>query len=89
MNKILNLIISLLEGREINTSNNVLKRIMRNLPINLLEKHSVNEYILYKQIHNKYVIEVLEHINLDPRTLKRKQRNRYLEKNKKYFESIL
>lgn len=44
MNKILNLIMSLLEGSQINSNNPILKRIMRNLPIDILEKHSVNEF---------------------------------------------
>lgn len=79
MNKILNLIISLLEGREISNSNNVLKRIMRNLPISLLERHSVIEYNKYMHLYKgKYKIEVLEHLNVDPRRIRRRERNKIL-----------
>lgn len=58
---------SLLEGSEINAHNPILKRIMRNLPINLLEKHVVNEYNKYFSIYReKYKIEALEHMIIDP-----------------------
>lgn len=90
MNKILNLIISLLEGREISPSNNVLKRIMRNLPISLLERHAVIEFNKYTGIYKeKYEIQVLEHLNHDPRSMKRGERGIYLQKSPFYFESIL
>lgn len=73
MNKILNLIISLLEGSEITSSNPILKRIMRNLPISLLERHAVNEYNKFVRIYgDKYEIEALEHMAVDPRGLRRK-----------------
>jgi len=90
MNKILNLIISLLEGREISNTNNVLKRIMRNLPITLLERHSVIEYNKYMKLYRgKYKIEVLEHLNVDPRRMKRRERTKLLQLQPTYFESIL
>lgn len=64
------LILSLLENREINESNQVLKRIMRNLPIGLLERHLAKSYKNYKTIYeDKYEKQCLEHLNEDPRKL--------------------
>lgn len=95
MNKILNLIISLLEGSEINSQNPILKRIMRNLPMSLLEKHAVNEYNKFVRIYgDKYEIEALEHMAIDPRKLRKKNDSKYdsirkLADNHPYFETIL
>ncbi|CAD8168125.1 unnamed protein product [Paramecium pentaurelia] len=95
MNKILNLIMSLLEGSEINQNNPILKRIMRNLPINLLEKHCVNEYNKYVKIYgDKYEIEALEHLSIDPFQLRKMKESKYdrikdISQQFPYFETIL
>lgn len=40
---------------------------MRNLPIDILEKHSVNEFNKYVRIYgDKYETAALEHMSLDP-----------------------
>ncbi|CAD8131502.1 unnamed protein product [Paramecium pentaurelia] len=50
-NKILVLVLSLLENREIRGKNSIIKRIMRVLPMNVLERHLSK---IYKKWFNKY-----------------------------------
>lgn len=58
-----------MERREINDKNPVLKRIMRNLSVNMLEKHLTKSYKSFKKLYkNDYCIESLEHMKIDPRT---------------------
>jgi hypothetical protein len=86
-NKVLNLVLSLLESREIDESNQVLKRIMRNLPLTLLEKHVAKVYKKFEILYmGDYPIESLEHLTVDPRELTEKQRKKY---HPKYFDTVL
>ena len=63
--------------------------------MSLLEKHAVNEYNKFVRIYgNKYEIEALEHMALDPRRLRRKidrksESIRKLAEAQPYFETIL
>lgn len=51
---------------------------MRNLPINLLEKHCVNEFNKYVKIYgDKYEIEALEHLSVDPYKLRKMKESKY------------
>lgn len=56
-NKALILVLSLLEMREIKGKNSIIKRIMRNLPVNVLEKHMSKVYKRFTDIYkDKYLL---------------------------------
>jgi hypothetical protein len=60
---------------------------MRNLPILLLERHLAKVYKKFKLIYgNSYVIDSLQHLSVDPRTLSKKELAKYPAK---YFETVL
>lgn len=69
-NKVLVLVLSLLEMREIKGKNSMVRRIMRNLPFNVLERHMTkvykNHYNLYK---DEYLLDSLNHLSVDRRDL--------------------
>jgi len=50
-NKVLILVLSLLEMREIKGKNSIIRRIMRNLPVNVLERHMSK---VFKKFNNIY-----------------------------------
>ncbi|KAM3129288.1 hypothetical protein pb186bvf_018575 [Paramecium bursaria] len=65
-NKILILILSLMEKREINSKNMILRRIMRSLPINTLEIHISKVYKKFNSLYQgNYIMKSFENINLD------------------------
>lgn len=69
-NKCLILILSLLEKRDVKGDNSIVKRIMRNLPMNVLERHLGKIFKKYEMIYGMdYVIESLKHLDEDPREL--------------------
>lgn len=86
---------SLLEGSQINSNNPILKRIMRNLPIDILERHSVNEFNKFSRIYgDKYETSALEHMAIDPYKLRRMkdgkaERIKKIQLEHPYFETIL
>jgi hypothetical protein len=85
--KCLVLILSLIEMRELSDSNPIIKRIMRNLPMNLLQRHMVKCYKKYQLIYkDEYVMEVFNHVKDDPRDLDPKDVAKLPER---YFESII
>ncbi|CAK81479.1 unnamed protein product (macronuclear) [Paramecium tetraurelia] len=69
-NKILILVLSLLENREIRGKNSIIKRIMRVLPMNVLERHLSK---IYKKWFNKYTgdynMQAFELLKIDPMDL--------------------
>ena len=84
-NKVLNLIISLMEGREISDSNPILRRLMRNVTINVLENQISKIYKKFKKLYNDdYRLDCLEHMIKDPREL-----NSANLKSDKYYSFIL
>lgn len=62
------LVLSLLEMREIKGKTSMIKRIMRNLPMNVLERHMSKVYkkqnVIYK---DAYLMESFKHMEVDPR----------------------
>lgn len=76
--KVLVLILSLLEMRETTGPESViLKRIMRSLPVNVLEKNMCRVFKMFKKIYKlEYTIESLEHINVDPSKMDAKDLNK-------------
>ncbi|KAL4462524.1 hypothetical protein ABPG74_000354 [Tetrahymena malaccensis] len=67
-NKVLILVLSLLESREVKSNCEIIKRIMRNLPLYVLQRHLIKIYkrfdILYQ---NKLNRSSLSHMEYDPR----------------------
>jgi hypothetical protein len=60
---------------------------MRNLPINVLERHMCKVYKKYSLVYqDKYLMDSLKHLEVDPRDLEAKERDSY---HKKYFETVL
>ncbi|EGR30673.1 MIR domain protein [Ichthyophthirius multifiliis] len=69
-NKCLILILSLLEMRYINENNIIIKKIMRNLPLSLLEPQLVEIYKLYQAAYGEnYQEECLEYLSKDPKSI--------------------
>ena len=86
-NKVLVLVLSLLEMREIKGKNSIIKRIMRNLPMNVLEKHMSKVFKKFNNIYkSQYLMEAFEHLEVDPRQLEHKEKDTYA---KQYFETII
>ena len=84
-NKILILILSLLEMREVKGTNTMVRRIMRNLPFQILERHLTKVYRRLTEIYkDQYLMESLDHMKVDPRTLDHNQKH-----PPKYFETIV
>jgi hypothetical protein len=82
-NKVLILVLSLLEMREIKGKNSIIKRIMRNLPINVLERHMCKVFKKFHDIYDvQYLMDAFGHLEVDPRELSSKEREDY---PKKYF----
>lgn len=85
--KCLVLILSLIEMREPNDSNPIIKRIIRNLPMQLLQRHLVKAFKKYEAIYRQeYVMEVFDHVKGDPRELDQATLTKLPEH---YFESII
>jgi hypothetical protein len=86
-NKVLVLVLSLLEMREIKGKNSMVRRIMRNLPFNVLERHMT---IVYKNVNSiykdEYLLDSLDHLKVDPRDLSPQQLKQY---HKNYFKTII
>ena len=77
------LVLSLLEMREIRGKNSIIKRIMRNLPLSVLERHLAKIFKNVKIIYgNQYLIDSLCHLEVDPRDLEAKELASY---HKLYF----
>ena len=54
--------------RELTESNPIIKRIMRNLPVSLLQRHLVKCFKKYQAIYkDSYFMEVFDHVKEDPR----------------------
>lgn len=67
-NKVLVLVLSLLEMREMKGKNSMIKRIMRTLPIKVLERHMLKVYRKFNKIYGEhYLMDSLDHISVDPR----------------------
>lgn len=70
--------------REIKGKNSMVKRVMRNLPIKVLERHMSkvykNFYLIYE---DHYQMDCLDHMVGDPRTLEQSS-----DRHKKYFQTI-
>ena len=86
-NKVLVLVLSLLEMREIKGKNSIIKRIMRNLPLSVLERHLAK---IFKNVNiiygNQYLMQSLCHLEVDPRDLEPKELASY---HKLYFQTII
>lgn len=58
--KCLVLVLSLLEMRDVRENNSIIKRIMRTLPIHVLERHLVKIYTKFETIYeDDYRLECL------------------------------
>ena len=86
--KVLVLILSLLEMREtIGPEAIILQRIMRSLPVNVLEKNMCRVFKKFKKMYQmEYTIDSLEHINTDPLKIEPKDQKKLPEN---YFELLL
>jgi hypothetical protein len=63
-------VLSLLEMRNVKENNSIIKRIMRNLPVNVLERHLVKVHKKFNLIYkNSYELNCLKHLEVDPREL--------------------
>ena len=81
------LVLSLLEMREIRGKNSIIKRIMRNLQLSVLERHLAKVFKNVKIIYgNQYLIDSLCHMEVDPRNLEQKELDSY---HKLYFKTII
>ena len=57
--------------REVKTEVQLIKRILRNFPMNVLEKHLVKVYKKFVRLYKGvYVSECLEHLEMDPDVMK-------------------
>lgn len=78
-NKVLVLVLSLMEMREIKGKTSMIKRIMRNLPINVLERHMSKVYKKLAVIYGNdvYLLDSLNHMEVDPRELDARELQQY------------
>lgn len=61
------MVLSLLENREIKGKTSIIKRIMRVLPIVVIEKYLSQIYRRWNSKYlNEYIMEAFDHIKLDP-----------------------
>ena len=88
-NKVLVLVLSLLEMREIKGKNSMIKRIMRTLPIKVLERHMLKVYKKFNKIYGEhYLMDSLNHINVDPRDPSESDK-KLITAHKKYCETVI
>ena len=86
-NKCLILILSLLEMRDVRQDPSIIKRIMPNLPLNVLSSHLVKVYKKFDYLYKgKFQLASLNHLEVDPRELSNDDLRAYPPH---YFEFIL
>ncbi|EGR32738.1 MIR domain protein [Ichthyophthirius multifiliis] len=69
-NKVLVLVLSILESRDIKNNCDIIKRIMRNLPLHTLQRHFIKTYgRFFKYNAAQFDIDSLHHLDRDPRNL--------------------
>ena len=86
-NKCLILILSLLEMRDVRQDPSIIKRIMPNLPLNVLSSHLVKVYKKFDYLYKgKFQLASLNHLEVDPRELSHDDLRAY---SPHYFEFIL
>ena len=73
-NKCLILLLSLLEMRDLSNSLPLIRRIMRSLPINVLEVHMAKTFKKFKAIYkDDYSMQSLNHLEEDPRVMEEEE----------------
>jgi hypothetical protein len=85
-NKILVLVLSLMEMREIKGKHSIIKRIMRNLPFNVLERHLAKVYKSVNTVYgDRYLMESFHHMEDNPLDTSEAP----VKVHRKYYETII
>lgn len=67
-NKCLILILSLLEMRDVSKNCSIIKKLIRYIPVTMIELQIYKNYKNYEKIYGEqYIIQALEHLSKDPR----------------------